>query len=450
MDNNTIEMLFGLVDCGLTFSEIVKGDAHKPYRQHTFTYNGNVLDVCPKCGNKMYSHGTRTLTITDIPAEMPVKWKIIIPRRRCPTCKELWQPIIKGIDEARALSSRAVISLTQRSIRDAFENVGEDYMLSGNTVKNIFVDFLNTNKENLRFTLPAFLGIDEIKVKKLGELTVITDLEHKTLYDILQGRNQKTLTEYFINLPDREKVLWVCSDMYRPFEGTIGEALPNAKWAIDHFHVVMKANEAIDDVRRALQGNMTKKDRIKTKRGLAYTLKTRLKDLSDEEASKLKAARKDPQLAPLITAYDLKEDFFNIYDENLTSIDNARNAFADWEKSIPEDELYEKFRILAKTVHNFEEQIFNFWNCPISISNGFTECSNRIIRENNLRGRGYSFEVLRGRTLYRKTNLDRILVNGLAEFGPAIPANTPVFLFEGNEDDEYEYDFDPNTGEIFE
>lgn len=37
------------------------------------------------------------------------------------------------------------------------------------------------------------------------------------------------------------------------------------------------------------------------------------------------------------------------------------------------------------------------------------ECSNRIIRENNLKGRGYSFEILRGRTLYRKTNLSMAL-----------------------------------------
>lgn len=449
--NNPIKSLFGLSDCVLSHSEVVQSDTQRPYHLHVFDYAGEIINVCPECGSKMYSHGKRSVTVTDVPADMPVKWKINIPRRRCSACKALWQPTIEGIDEMRSLSSRAAINLTQRSIRDAFENVGEDYMLSGNTVKNIFVDFLKAYEQRLRFKVPAFLGIDEIKVKKLGELTVITDLEHRTLFDILQGRNQKSLTEYFMNLQGRENVIWVCSDMYRPFEGTIGEALPNARWAIDHFHVVMKANEAVDDVRRSLQDEMTKKDRIKTKRGLAYTLKTRLKDLSAEEASKLREARNNPKTAPLIIAYDLKEDFFNIYDNNPTSIENAKKDFEDWEKSISKDDLYEKFRTLAKTVHNFEEQIFNFWNCPIAISNGFTECSNRIICENNLRGRGYSFEVLRGRTLYRKTNFERILSNGLVEFGPPIPSDEPVFLFEGSEDDalDYECDFDPDTGEIF-
>ena len=226
--------------------------------------------------------------------------------------------------------------------------------------------------------------------------------------------------------------------MYRPFEKSIGDAMPNARWAIDHFHVVMKANEAVDAVRREIQKNMLKKDRIKTKRGLAYTLKTRLKDLEPEDAVKIKAARNDPRLAPLAIAFDLKEDFFGIYDNNPSSKENAQKDFAEWEESIPEDALYDKFRELANTVHNFYEQIFAAWDCPIAISNGFTECTNRLIRENNLRGRGYSFEVLRARTLYRNANLRAMLENGLVEVGPVIPENGPVFHLDSTKEDEFD------------
>lgn len=45
-----------------------------------------------------------------------------------------------------------------------------------------------------------------------------------------------------------------------------------------------------------------------------------------------------------------------------------------WEESIPEESINDTFRKLANTVHNFYEQIFNYWDCPIAISNGFTEC----------------------------------------------------------------------------
>ena len=222
--------------------------------------------------------------------------------------------------------------------------------------------------------------------------------------------------------------------------------MPNARWAIDHFHVVMKANEAVDVVRREIQKGMARVDRIKTKKGLAYTLKTRLKDLDPEDAAKIKAARSNPELAPLATAFDLKEDFFNIYDENPSSKDNAKKSFKQWEQSIPKDAIYDKFRELAATVHRFEDQIFAYWDCPIAISNGYTECTNRLIRENNLRGRGYSFEVLRARTLYRKTNLRAMLENGLIDVGPVIPEDQPVFHFESakeDEDEDLEDDYEP-------
>lgn len=456
--NNIALTLFGISDCELIDCQsLVETDSDgrkKPYTQYHLLYTGDVLETCPVCGEKLYSHGTRISKVIDTPmGGLPVILEIEYPRRRCQKCKYIWKPNLDGVDEDRQITLRAFQDITQRALRNTFEDVCNDYMLTANTVKNVFVQYMNTYKERLRFKTPAFLGIDEIKIKKIGEVTVITDLEHHTLYDMLKGRNQASLTEYFEQLPDADKVLWVCSDMYRPFQKTIAFAMPNASWAIDHFHVVMKANEAVDYLRRKLQEDMPKRERIQTKRGFAYTLKTRLNDLSEEEAEKIKQARSNPKTAPFAIAYDLKEDFFNIYDQNPSSKENAQKAFANWESSIPEDDIYDKFRELASTVHHFYEQIFAYWDCPIAISNGFTECTNRLIRENNCRGRGYSFEILRARTLYRKTNLEIALREGLvsANIGPAIPESEPVFHFEGSEadvDDEDDYEPFPEDDDI--
>ena len=111
------------------------------------------------------------------------------------------------------------------------------------------------------------------------------------------------------------------------------------------------------------------------------------------------------------------------------------------------DELFHKFKELAGTVHHFYEQIFNYWDCPIAISNGFTECTNRLIRENNLSGRGYSFDVLRARTLYRKANLNALMKSGNLLIGPVIPENGPVFHMDSADGTEGTA-FDPETGEI--
>lgn len=438
----------------------------------SMNYTGEIPEVCPACASKMYSHGTRELLVTDTPfMGTAAKLRLIYPRRRCRECGYLWSPTFTMVDENHKMTTRAYSRMANMALKRSFADIASEYGTTNNTVKNVFKEFIQEKEEQLRFVTPAFIGLDEIKIKKIGEVTVITDLEHKTMYDMLLGRNQPSLTKYFQRMPNREKVLWVCTDMYRPFEKSIKDAFPNARWVIDHFHVVTYANRAMDRVRIKIQGLMTRTNRIKTKKGLAYTMRTRFRNLTLEEAAKIRECRDNPVLAPLATAFDLKEDFFNIYDNNLISKDNAQKAFAAWEASIPEDEMYEDFRILANTVHNFYEQIFNFWDCPISITNGFTECTNRIIRENNVKGRGNSFEILRGRTLYRNSNLERLENFGMV-VGPSIPKNGPVFNFEEAEsipydtaEDESTYfnsfdydpfmglkpgiDFDPTTGEVF-
>lgn len=454
----TFDDVFGLPDLKVNGASEAAKDGVS-YTVIDASYDGDVPDICPECGNKLYKHGARNIKVSDSPAlGKPLKWTIHFPRKRCPKCGYIWQASVNAVNENHKVTTRAYTLIAQKSLESPFSNVANEFMLSNVTVASLFEDFITEMNNMLRFQTPTFLGIDEIKVKKIGEITVITDLEHRTLFDMLNGRNQATLTEYFMNMPGRENVLWVCTDMYRPFEKSIRDAMPKARWVIDHFHVVMKANEAVTDVRKQIQNTVSKKERIKTKKGLAYTVLTRAKSLSDEEAAKIRLCRNTDKYKPLATAFDLKEDFFNIYDENRDSKENAQKAFKNWEESIPEDEIYEKFRTLAKTVHNFYEQIFNWWDCPITISNGFTECSNRIIRENNLKGRGYSFEILRGRTLYRKTNLSMALA-GATFVGPGIPKKGPVFRYEGfsMEDDDnddfdpndYDYDFDPITGEIF-
>ena len=436
-----LEELFGIKDCEIVKTEELSKD-DLLYKKIYLIYSGSVPNSCPKCGRKMYKHGARHSTFSDTPMfGYPVELDLQFPRMRCSSCNELWQPEFKSVDEKRKLTNRAFLDITQKSMRNTFDDVTNDYMLTANTVKNVFVDFMNEYNDKMRFKTPSFLGIDEIKIKKLGEITVITDLEHRTLFDMLQGRNQKSLTEYFMNLPDRDKVLWVCSDMYRPFERSIRDAMPNARWTIDHFHVVMKANEAVDAVRRIVQESMDKRERIQTKRGMAYTLKTRRKNLTPEEAEKIRLVRMSEKHKPLAIAFDLKEDFYDIYDKNPISKDNAIQAFLDWKDSIPVDNIYDKFRELAQTVHNFHVQIFQYWDCPIAISNGYTECTNRLIRESNIRGRGYSFEVLRGRTLYRKANLNSILKNGLAT-GPQIDEYEPVFRFDSTKEEDDIYDED--------
>lgn len=133
--------------------------------------------------------------------------------------------------------------------------------------------------------------------------------------------------------------------------------------------------------------------------------------------------------------------------KNLASREDAEAAFDAWKASIPEDRAFEPFRALARIVENHREYIFNYWDCSSRISNGYTECANRLINEMGMKGRGYSFETLRARTLYRRQNLDRIIAsNGLA-IGPRVDAPGPLFVTEPDHEGEAVDDFlDPRSG----
>ena len=66
-----------------------------------------------------------------------------------------------------------------------------------------------------------------------------------------------------------------------------------------------------------------------------------------------------------MTAYDLKEDFFGIYDDHPSSREEAEAAFEAWTRlDSGWTAAFEPFRALARTVDNHREYIFNWWDCP--------------------------------------------------------------------------------------
>lgn len=444
---NHVDSMLGIRDCALVDSSLEVAEGRKLQR-FGLRYCGHVPTSCPSCGATMHSHGTRAMCVVSTPhLGAPTKLSIEYPRMRCTSCGNVWRPDIGGVDEDHRMTEAAYADIAQRSVRLTFREVAEDYPLSHVTVKNVFEDFMREYASRLRFKVPAFLGIDEKNLKRVGMVTVITDLENRTIFDMVPGRKQADLDSYFSSMEGLDRVQWVCSDMYRPFWKSIAKYTPNATWVIDHFHVVKGANEALDAVRKGLQGSLDKKGRLELKKNLANALRKRTRSLNAYEASALRELRGDDSYTTLMTAYDLKEDFFDIYDENPASREDAEAAFDAWSASIPKDKAFEPFRALARTVENHREYIFNYWDCPSRISNGYTECANRLINETDMKGRGYSFETLRARTLYRRQNLDRIIAGNGLTIGPRIDAPGPLFVTEPDAEDELVDEFiDPRSG----
>ena len=92
--------------------------------------------------------------------------------------------------------------------------------------------------------LPVNLGIDELHsgMAKYGSsyICVLVDNEKRSLIDIRPSRSKHELSKYFESIPleERKRVRFVTMDMWQPYKDVALRYLPNAKIAVDPFHVI--------------------------------------------------------------------------------------------------------------------------------------------------------------------------------------------------------------------
>ena len=355
------------------------------------------IPPCQECGGPLHRHGRRTNVFADTPMQMqPVRLEVSRPRYRCIACSKISTPDLLFLDERRRATKRLVDAVRQRCLGMTFHALAEQTGVAVNTIKNIVQDLIVELEGTVRYETPVIMGIDEVNLA--GDYRcVITNLATNNVFEMLEFRTQDHMMPFFEKLRDREKVEWICTDMWRPFKRSFSPYLPNARLVIDKFHVVKMASEALDDERKKYQSTLAKNERVHIKKSIRWLTLKRPGNLSPAEKSALEVVCETiPELG---LAYDFKEMFFRIYDDPVK--ESAMRAFETWKNSLPEKEL-EKFHSLAKTVHNHYEDIFAYWDSPSQITNAYTECLNGLIRMSNRIGRGYSYEIIRAKTLYAK------------------------------------------------
>lgn len=355
------------------------------------------IPLCPVCGKPLYRHGHRKITFADTPQHMqPVRLEIDRPRYRCDVCRKTLTLELPFLDERRRATRRLVDRIRERCLETTFRGLAEQTGLAVNTVKNIAHDLIVELDQTVRYETPVIMGIDELNLAG-GYRCIITNLATNSVFNMLEHRTKAHMKPFFRDLPDREKVEWVCTDMWRPFKESFGPYLPNARLVIDKFHVVRMASDALEVERKKHQSTLDKNERLKIKKSIRWLTLKRPGSLSVKEQAAMEIVRRNIPI--LAEAYDFKEAFYAIYDEPDKAM--AMRAFEAWENSLP-DGRFEKFHALARTVHNNYEDIFAYWDAPTRITNAYTEGLNGLVKAANRMGRGYSYEIIRAKTLYAK------------------------------------------------
>lgn len=348
--------------------------------------------ACPACGNGLHGHGSQDQEYLDTPAHgKQVLIRIRRRRFRCKGCgKTLFEPL-PAIDGKRLATARLIAYVEQRCLQKSFLELSREVGVDDKTVRHIFDDYIARMTKEVVFEVPEVLGIDELKI--IGQYrAVITNIEQLALYDLLPSRKKADLLRYFKRMPERERVRVLTMDLWSVYRQVAHAAFPGRLIVADRWHVVRIANDSVEKVRKQVRKTLDTRTRLKLKDD-RFILLTRYDNLTDEQRELL--AYWQDQFPELVAAYHLKERFHDLYFGDGRT--HAERLGRQWCDEIPES-LAWAFREAKGALLSWWDEIFNYYEYPIS--NAYTESVNRLAKDMNRMGRGYSFEVIRARLVY--------------------------------------------------
>lgn len=153
--------------------------------------------------------------------------------------------------------------------------------------------------------------MDEVSKRKGAKefVTVVSDIERACLLEVIDSHKQQEIIEALKQQPleVRAQVMEVSVDMWAGFAKVIEEVFPNAAVVIDRFHVMKLVNETLNKIRRGVGV---------TSKGSKYLLLKNHQDLSKSDQEQLEQILS--QSACLRLAYEMKEEFRDIYETSIT------------------------------------------------------------------------------------------------------------------------------------
>ena len=219
-------------------------------------------------------------------------------------------------------------------------------------------------------------------------------------------------------------------DMWKPYKDAVKQVFgEDTPVVIDHFHVTKEVGKAFETIRRHITKEIKSKKKRASLKNARFLLLTNSDELSVEKANQAKQLLNDfPEFRG---PYALKEAFRDIYDAE--SREEAEMIYAEWKQAVREEALlyeqeeleknperYKKpngtiirphypFYDAVETIENWYEEIFAYFDHRFTnAGTAGTEALNRVIRDIDREGRGYSFKILRAKCIYSQRLKDRL------------------------------------------
>lgn len=263
--------------------------------------------------------------------------------------------------------------------------VARQFKLPASTVRAIDLRYLERWKESRRQPALRQMGVDEIYLgKKEKFLSVVCNLETREPLWFGRERKKETLDGFFqteLSAKQRRGIQAACVDMWEPYRLSIQQWAPQCQIIYDKFHIMQRANAAMDEVRRAefFRKGGWMRGLVKGKRWLLLSRWVHLDTDKKRQLNQLFALNRR-----VMKAYLLKESLDRLWTYHYEGamlrylqswIDQLR-----WQRLRP-------FEKLAQMLLDHLEGILNY--CRTKVAMGVVEAVNGNIKSLLRRGRGY-------------------------------------------------------------
>ena len=343
--------------------------------------------------------------------------EVEVRRMRCPECGSLFKEKLPFVTSPKARVTRAFewLVVTERetaSISDVAKKLGIDWR----TVKDAEKRVLEAEYKTIDLKGVTRIGIDELYVfanerKNRKYITVVRDLDTGRVLNVSRGKGEAALKEFTYRLR-RQKAIkgirCVCMDMSNAYFAWVAKHLgEDVLIVFDHFHVIMKMNEHINNIRRLAMAQVNsdtrkrlaelaesdedkeavrrlmlnaKKKQDKAKEYLKGNMRLLLmnaEDVAEHPKAKARLDRMLAKYADINAAYILKEKLRSIYANAKTKLE-AAGLFKDWieeARATKVDDLV----AMASTIEDHLTGILGFWEFR-GASNASVEGFNNKIR----------------------------------------------------------------------
>ena len=234
----------------------------------------------------------------------------------CPACDQHFNERFNFVAPQRKTTRRYERYVYECCKASTIQKVSTQENLVWQTVNQIYQQNAREQLDLHPRSTISEVGMDEFAIKKGHRhyATVIVDLEHVEIIDILEYRDQEKRIQYFKDKGTEwcEGVEVFCSDMWPGFINTARAVFPNATVVVDRFHFFSYLNKAVDNQRKSLRRQFKDQDDLKR---MKWALLKNAEGLTpDQKKKRDQAFLLAPQLKLI---YDHKEKFRALFNQKI-------------------------------------------------------------------------------------------------------------------------------------